>query len=481
MSPSLLRRAFALLPLMLPACGTSGASHPATDASLARVSLADASGPTLAVTLVPNPDNVVSAVATVLVTGATHLVITVDDGGDGGVRTTTVRVTSSAMRLPVLGLTPGVTSRVTFTATADDGGRTSTGPIAVTMGPLPAAFPAITVHDHGLGAQDHVLLGILHYGTNFSAAVIVDRRGRLEWYRLGGAPSTFGLDFERTPTGSYTVFQSGTAGFFEELDLTSKLLRRWTAPGSALGLDGHEFSIGADGHALALVPTVHTDDTRPFRATGAAAANVLGVEIHDLAPDGSGLRRWSSWPAIGLDETTADVFAAASEPLDALHPNSLSRLADGNLLLSLRHTDTVLKIDAATGKILWRLGGVRSDFRFVGDPAGGFSHQHYVRELGNGDLLLLDNGNLHDPPGSRAVEYRLDEAAHTATRVWEYDDPLAGFSLAAGSAQRLGNGHTLVSWGFTGQVAEVDAAGAALWNLGVAGCMVYRAIAVPEL
>ena len=38
-----------------------------------------------------------------------------------------------------------------------------------------------------------------------------------------------------------------------------------------------------------------------------------------------------------------------------------------------------------------------------------------MRVLGNGNLLLFDNGLRHDPPETRAVEYRLDTTAMTAT------------------------------------------------------------------
>lgn len=38
-----------------------------------------------------------------------------------------------------------------------------------------------------------------------------------------------------------------------------------------------------------------------------------------------------------------------------------------------------------------------------------------MRVLGNGNLLLFDNGLRHDPSETRAVEYRLDNTAMTAT------------------------------------------------------------------
>ena len=47
---------------------------------------------------------------------------------------------------------------------------------------------------------------------------------------------------------------------------------------------------------------------------------------------------------------------------DYFHVNSIEIDHDGNLLVSARNTHTIYKISRRTGKILWRLGGKRSDF-----------------------------------------------------------------------------------------------------------------------
>jgi len=95
----------------------------------------------------------------------------------------------------------------------------------------------------------------------------------------------------------------------------------------------------------------------------------------------------------------------------------------------------------------------------VGDPIG-FSHQHDARRLSNGNLMLFDNGFYHDPPFSRVVEYRLDEARKTATLVWEYRPAPSIIAWAMGSAQRLPNGNTLIGWGSANPtVTEVNPAG----------------------
>lgn len=48
---------------------------------------------------------------------------------------------------------------------------------------------------------------------------------------------------------------------------------------------------------------------------------------------------------------------------DSHHLNAVSRDDDGNFIISLRGSSTVYYIDRSTKKILWRLGGKKSNFQ----------------------------------------------------------------------------------------------------------------------
>ena len=130
---------------------------------------------------------------------------------------------------------------------------------------------------------------------------------------------------------------------------------------------------------------------------------------------------------------------------DWLHSNSVELAPDGNLLMSMRHQDWVIKIDYAngtgTGNILWRLG-LDGDFSIGGihDSYPWFSHQHDVEyEFGTNYVSLFDNGNtriVQNPTeNSRGQLLKLDESAMTATLVENLD--LGVQSLALGTAQAL--------------------------------------------
>src|SRR4029079_2465823 len=67
---------------------------------------------------------------------------------------------------------------------------------------------------------------------------------------------------------------------------------------------------------------------------------------------------------------------------------------------------------------------------------------------GTNRYTLFDNGDLHSPPVSRAVEYELDLTNHTARVVWQYPaTPTTSlYSFYMGNAQRLPNSNTLINW-----------------------------------
>lgn len=141
-----------------------------------------------------------------------------------------------------------------------------------------------------------------------------------------------------------------------------------------------------------------------------------------------------------------------------MHANSLQIAPTGEILMGIRHLDTVIAISPQFDGITWRIGRFGSNFTFP-NPADRFYHQHYVRMLENGNVLLFDNGNGRPASEgglySRALELTLDWDSMTAAKVWEYRHQLAAndgsptykYSDKVGAAQRLDNGNTIVLFG----------------------------------
>jgi hypothetical protein len=97
--------------------------------------------------------------------------------------------------------------------------------------------------------------------------------------------------------------------------------------------------------------------------------------------------------------------------VDHIHANSIQYLNNEKyILVSARHLDALFIIEVKTGSIIWSLGGPYSTFtknRVIGDPRGGFSHQHDARVFKD-KLYLFDNANMQLGLPSRAVVYTFD-------------------------------------------------------------------------
>ena len=134
--------------------------------------------------------------------------------------------------------------------------------------------------------------------------------------------------------------------------------------------------------------------------------------------------------------------------VDWLHENAVSwSPADGNLLVSVRLQDWVIKIDYAhgtgDGHVIWRLGQGGDFSVSSSDPSPWFSHQHYPHYLDDSTLVLFDNGNTRragDPNAhSRGQVWTLDETTMTATLTFNVDT--GNYSAELGTAERMPNGN----------------------------------------
>jgi hypothetical protein len=165
-----------------------------------------------------------------------------------------------------------------------------------------------------------------------------------------------------------------------------------------------------------------------------------------------------------LGEVCAIVAQGATCPLvtlvlsnvanDWTHTNSIYYMSSsGDLLLSLRNQDWLLKVDynSGTGKggVLWTMG-IDGDFTFNNidnNPFPWFSHQHDAEYQTNGALTVFDNGNTRVAPPplglgpgySRGMALTVDETNMQVTPVLSV--PLGVFSTVMGSAALLDNGN----------------------------------------
>jgi hypothetical protein len=218
--------------------------------------------------------------------------------------------------------------------------------------------------------------------------------------------------------------------------------------GNGYSTDGHDFLLLPNGHALVFANDPEPIDMSQIVPGGNPNAVVTGVIIQELDALHNVVFQWRSWDYLDITDSYFDLTSAS---VDLIHANAITVDLDGNILFSMRHFSSIIKVNRNTGNVDWILGGKKNQFTFVNENEANrptyFSYQHDISVLPNGNITLFDNGNQHPDNYSRGVEYQLDTLAMTATMVWEYRHNPDVYSSAMGSVQRLPNGNTLIGWG----------------------------------
>lgn len=291
---------------------------------------------------------------------------------------------------------------------------------------------------------------------------ILDNNGSPIFYRKMPANAR---DFKLQPNGMLSYRLADPFYRFYEMDSSYSVTREITAK-NGYGTDEHELQILQNGNVLLIALDYKTVDMSKLVSGGKTNATVIGNHIQEIDPNGTVVFEWKCWDNLNILDATKENLTA--QTIDYVHMNAIAVDNDSNIVISSRHLSEITKINRKTGKIMWRLGGKNNQFTFVNDPLNGISYQHDVRALPNGNYTIFDNGNFHSPSVSRAVEYKLDTAAKTATLVWQYRHSPDRYTWWMGNVQRLPNGNTLINWadGAFPKLTEVTPAGTKAMELG---------------
>jgi hypothetical protein len=199
------------------------------------------------------------------------------------------------------------------------------------------------------------------------------------------------------------------------------------------------------------------------------------------------LRSWDALAHIPLSDSYASL-PTNGFPWDAYHVNSIAFPGDGTFVISMRNTWAAYKVDIATGKIVWTLGGRHSNFKF--GPGAAFAWQHDVQVYpGTPYLTMFDDhccqitgGGTYVAPTapSRGLVLRVDPASHTAALSGQYTHGANFDADYMGSLQPLPGGNELVGWGSAPYFSEHDASDRRLLDARLPGPdLSYRATVEP--
>jgi arylsulfate sulfotransferase len=267
----------------------------------------------------------------------------------------------------------------------------------------------------------------------------------------------------------------------------------------------HDVEPLPNGHWLVLANTAKTlSSTTTPPLTNTAPTYVLGDVIIDLDENLQPVWAWNEFNH--LDPNRHPYLFP-----DWTHTNAVTYSPDdGNILVSLRHQNWVVKVDYQDGKgsgaILWHLGE-GGDFALKGgtDPTDWEYAQHMpnffsTNTTGVFSLGLMDNGDDRIFPAgvtcgatgappclyTTIPVFQIDENAKTATLTFHQILPPNLYSFFGGNTEQLANGNVeydLCGVGTGSYVYEVtqQSTPQTVWTLQSTGANVYRAERMPSL
>jgi len=216
--------------------------------------------------------------------------------------------------------------------------------------------------------------------------------------------------------------------------------------GNGLRSDVHEMTLTPSG--TALITAYRTTEADLSAVGGPSRGQVYACQAQEIdVATGKMLASWDSLDEVGIEESHAAYSTkAGAGPYDYFHINSIALADDGNWLISARNTWAVYKVNRQSGKVMWRLGGKKSDFTF--GPGAHFYWQHHARAVTGNQLSLFDDGaSPAEEHQSRGLILNVDETTKHCTLVTAYTHPANLLAANQGSVQVMPDGRVVVGWG----------------------------------
>jgi hypothetical protein len=255
------------------------------------------------------------------------------------------------------------------------------------------------------------------------------------------------------------------------------------AGGNGLQADLHDFQIAPHDVSYTTAFNAIRCDLAPVG--GARDGVILDTAVQEIDMK-TGLVRWE-WHS--LDHVAASESETPAPrtptPWDWFHINSIDveggdANQSGNLFISARSTWAGYQLQAGSGNILWRLGGLKSSFKM--GPGTETAWQHDGRVLPDGEVSFFDDGS--NPPihqQSRGLRIALDFKTHEAHLTSSYthpDPPL--LAPSQGNMQTLPDGNAVVGYGGVPAISEFAPGGSLLFDAHLPYDMsFYRAFRFP--
>jgi arylsulfate sulfotransferase len=391
-----------------------------------------------------------------------------------------------------------------------------------TTGALPPnQLPALTATTTpGMAPQSGVeLLDLLATtpGSTALGVAVSDLSGNVLWSYSPSLTGVVANPIKLLPNGHFLINFSGPTpdglnSVLQEVDLSGKLIWQMSAADLNAALAsatcaGCNITVIGTHHDFQLLPNGHLIVIAGLQKA-VAGVTVTGDAIIDLDQNHNPVWVWNEFDHL---DTNRQPYLYP----DWTHTNAVIYSADdGNLIISIRHQNWLIKIDyangAGAGDILWHLG-YQGDFALQGvadptDPSNWFYAQHgpaFVTSntTGKFSLVLFDNGDDRIFPSgvtcgaagqpqcffTTVPLLELDETAKTATVAFNPTTP--AYSFFGGNAETLKNGNVeydecaITSPTNNAAIYEVTQTSPpqTVWQMQIAGQYAYRGMRIPSL
>jgi hypothetical protein len=320
--------------------------------------------------------------------------------------------------------------------------------------------PSVRISTDSAPASEGDIFVAPQFGPAENGPMILDPRGRLLWFypspiskrvlmtdfrvqNFGGSPAlTWWQGYTNNGTGE------GEGVIFNENYQQVATVQA----ANGLVMDLHEFLITPQGQAYLIA-------VEPLSLPNLVHKPTLNAVVQEIdIKTGLVLFQWDALDHVPLSDSHFTTHSPGFV-FDPYHANSVGVDRDGNLIVSLRNTSTVYKINRDTGQIMWELGGKQSSFKMAPGTSTAFQHDAVIQP--DDSLTIFDDGagppRLH--PYARGIRVVINMAQRTATLVKQYDHSPRISTNFEGSVQVLPDGNVFLGWGQQPYFSEVNASG----------------------
>lgn len=287
--------------------------------------------------------------------------------------------------------------------------------------------------------------GIDHQPPKTSKQIIMNSDGEIVFFRYTKA----GSDFKQHPNGLISYW-SGRK--FYVLDKSLAVIDS-VACVNGIRTDWHDFVILPNGHYLLFGKERKTKNQiskelyNIKKEKVSKRVSIVYDVIQELDKAKNIVFQWSSKDYFNAEDIDS-FYLTDTVHIDVTHFNSIDADANGNILISVRHFNEVLKIRRSDGSIIWRMGGKHNQIKVLNDTIP-FLGQHDARFTGSNTFSLFDNGYYYDSLRhfARGLEYEIDDSAKTAKVIWSYSYNQPITSISTGNLQKINKKLWLINYG----------------------------------